>query len=294
MSKESISLGAALVRVDILPDNMLDVSITTEKYDTVHYTQTTAEQTGMRIQELIEDLADAALENTGRRLIYPFHARNLHGADLQSIFEEYIERKRYLAQHTDQTADTLILKGACKEAEMWLKKCGYNLDEERITELVNGDRQVYRQESDTLYRTDRDILVISADPFFLYGVKGYLVGWSHDNDTWENNITSQLLFVPELSAWSDAAKNNVMTARGLPGYPRRFRYMIAAMDGPKVLLHSNMATETESENGRWESVGSYLTMYVKMYDLINTWQRNIDDSKLTEDSLKAFHTIIGK
>ena len=296
MDKETISLGAVLVRADILPDNMLDVSITTEKYDTVHYTQTTAEQTGMRVQELIESLADTALDGTGRQMIDPFYARNLHGADLQSFFEKYIERKRYLTQHPDRTADTLICEGACEEAEVWLKKCGYNLGEERITELVNGERQIYRQEADTLYRTDKDILVISADPFFLQGVKGYLVGWSHDNDAWENNITSQLLFVPELSAWSETARNNAVTAKGLPGYPRRFRYRIAAMDGPKVLLHSNTVTETESEAGseRWESIGSYLTMYVEMYDLINTWQRNIDDSKLTEDSLKAFHTIIGR
>lgn len=296
MGKEAISLGNILVNVNILPDNMLDVSITTPERGTIHYAQITAEQAGMNVQELIGDMADTALEGTGRHLTEPFHARNLHGADLRQIFERYIERKRYLTQHPVGTADASIYEGACKEAEVWLQKCGYSLDDERITDLINGDRQIYRQESDSLYRTDRDFLVISAEPFFLCGIKGYLVGWSHDNDTWGNRISSQLLFVPELSVWSDAAKNNVVTAKSLPGYPRRFRYMIAAMDGPKVLLHSNTTTEngTTTESGKWESLGSFSMMYMDMYDLINSWQRNIDDSKLSKDSLKALHTIIGK
>lgn len=199
MEKKNIALSAISVDVEIQPDNTLDAYISTEGSSGAHYQNVSAEVVAENVQDLIECLAESALENTDRCLAEAFPSRNLRGGQLQSGFERYLEHRRYLYEHGNDASES-VLKGACEEAEKWLDACGCCLDEARITDLVKGYRKPYQHSIDLLKATDQDYVFISAETFQLSGVCGYLVGWLSDNEEDEDNIDAYLLFVPVLNA----------------------------------------------------------------------------------------------
>ena len=69
MEKKNIPLSAISVDVEIQPDNTLDVYISTEGSSGAHYQNVSAEAVGENVQDLIECLAEAALEDTDRCLV---------------------------------------------------------------------------------------------------------------------------------------------------------------------------------------------------------------------------------
>ena len=99
MEKKNITLSAISVDVEIQPDNTLDAYISTEGSSGAHYQNVSAEVVAENVQDLIECLAEAALENTDRCLAETFPSRNLRGGQLQSGFERYLEHRRYLYEH---------------------------------------------------------------------------------------------------------------------------------------------------------------------------------------------------
>ena len=123
MEKKNITLSAISVDVEIQPDNTLDAYISTEGSSGAHYQNVSAEAVAENVQDLIECLAESALENTDRCLAEAFPSRNLRGGQLQSGFERYLEHRRYLYEHGNDASE-FVLKGACEEAEKWLYACG--------------------------------------------------------------------------------------------------------------------------------------------------------------------------
>ena len=119
MEKKNITLSAISVDVEIQPDNTLDAYISTEGSSGAHYQNVSAEAVAENVQDLIECLAEAALENTDRCLAETFPSRNLRGGQLQSGFERYLKHRRYLYEHGNDASES-VLKGACEEAEKWL------------------------------------------------------------------------------------------------------------------------------------------------------------------------------
>ena len=96
MAKEKITLSSITVDTQILPNNTLDVYISTEGSSGAHYKGLTAAAVGANVQELIECLAETNLEGTGRRLANPFQGKSLNGSTLRKMFTHYIERMREL------------------------------------------------------------------------------------------------------------------------------------------------------------------------------------------------------
>ena len=288
MEKKNITLSAISVDVEIQPDNTLDAYISTEGSSGAHYQNVSAEVVAENVQDLIECLAEAALENTDRCLAETFPSRNLRGGQLQSGFERYLEHRRYLYEHGNDASES-VLKGACEEAEKWLDACGCCLDEARITDLVKGYRKPYQHSIDLLKATDQDYVFISAETFQLSGVCGYLVGWLSDNEEDEDNITAYLLFVPVLNAWCDDAKRDVLFAEGLEDNPECFHYAMAATDGPKVVLYH----ETDTDSGAWNSMKLCAELQLAMCEYVNSWSRCIDEDILDGDSKQALSEIVG-
>lgn len=288
MEKKNITLSAISVDVEIQPDNTLDAYISTEGSSGAHYQNVSAEVVAENVQDLIECLAEAALENTDRCLAETFPSRNLRGGQLQSGFERYLEHRRYLYEHGNDASES-VLKGACEEAEKWLDACGCCLDEARITDLVKGYRKPYQHSIDLLKATDQDYVFISAETFQLSGVCGYLVGWLSDNEEDEDNIAAYLLFVPVLNAWCDDAKRDVLFAEGLEDNPECFHYAMAATDGPKVVLYH----ETDTDSGAWNSMKLYAELQLAMCEYVNSWSRCIDEDILDGDSKQALSEIVG-
>ena len=105
MEKKNIALSAISVDVEIQPDNTLDAYISTEGSSGAHYQNVSAEVVAENVQDLIECLAESALENTDRCLAEAFPSRNLRGGQLQSGFERYLEHRRYLYEHGNETGD---------------------------------------------------------------------------------------------------------------------------------------------------------------------------------------------
>ena len=68
MAKEKITLSSITVDAEILPNNTLDVYISTEGSSGAHYKGLTAAAVGANVQDLIECLAETDLEGTGRML----------------------------------------------------------------------------------------------------------------------------------------------------------------------------------------------------------------------------------
>lgn len=62
MEKKNITLSAISVDVEIQPDNTLDAYISTEGSSGAHYQNVSAEAVAENVQDLIECLAEAALE----------------------------------------------------------------------------------------------------------------------------------------------------------------------------------------------------------------------------------------
>lgn len=288
MEKKNITLSAISVDVEIQPDNTLDAYISTEGSSGAHYQNVSAEVVAENVQDLIECLAEAALENTDRCLAETFPSRNLRGGQLQSGFERYLEHRRYLYEHGNDASES-VLKGACEEAEKWLDACGCCLDEARITDLVKGYRKPYQHSIDLLKATDQDYVFISAETFQLSGVCGYLVGWLSDNEEDEDNIAAYLLFVPVLNAWCDDAKRDVLFAEGLEDNPECFHYAMAATDGPKVVLYH----ETDTDSGAWNSMKLCAELQLAMCEYVNSWSRCIDEDILDGDSKQALSEIVG-
>lgn len=288
MEKKNITLSAISVDVEIQPDNTLDAYISTEGSSGAHYQNVSAEVVAENVQDLIECLAEAALENTDRCLAETFPSRNLRGGQLQSGFERYLEHRRYLYEHGNDASES-VLKGACEEAEKWLDACGCCLDEARITDLVKGYRKPYQHSIDLLKATDQDYVFISAETFQLSGVCGYLVGWLSDNEEDEDNIAAYLLFVPVLNAWRDDAKRDVLFAEGLEDNPECFHYAMAATDGPKVVLYH----ETDTDSGAWNSMKLCAELQLAMCEYVNSWSRCIDEDILDGDSKQALSEIVG-
>ena len=288
MEKKNITLSAISVDVEIQPDNTLDAYISTEGSSGAHYQNVSAEVVAENVQDLIECLAEAALENTDRCLAETFPSRNLRGGQLQSGFERYLEHRRYLYEHGNDASES-VLKGACEEAEKWLDACGCFLDEARITDLVKGYRKPYQHSIDLLKATDQDYVFISAETFQLSGVCGYLVGWLSDNEEDEDNIAAYLLFVPVLNAWCDDAKRDVLFAEGLEDNPECFHYAMAATDGPKVVLYH----ETDTDSGAWNSMKLCAELQLAMCEYVNSWSRCIDEDILDGDSKQALSEIVG-
>ena len=288
MEKKNITLSAISVDVEIQPDNTLDAYISTEGSSGAHYQNVSAEVVAENVQDLIECLAEAALENTDRCLAETFPSRNLRGGQLQSGFERYLEHRRYLYEPGNDAAES-VLKGACEEAEKWLDACGCCLDEARITDLVKGYRKPYQHSIDLLKATDQDYVFISAETFQLSGVCGYLVGWLSDNEEDEDNIAAYLLFVPVLNAWCDDAKRDVLFAEGLEDNPECFHYAMAATDGPKVVLYH----ETDTDSGAWNSMKLCAELQLAMCEYVNSWSRCIDEDILDGDSKQALSEIVG-
>ena len=288
MEKKNITLSAISVDVEIQPDNTLDAYISTEGSSGAHYQNVSAEVVAENVQDLIECLAEAALENTDRCLAETFPSRNLRGGQLQSGFERYLEHRRYLYEHGNDASES-VLKGACEEAEKWLDACGCCLDEARITDLVKGYRKPYQHSIDLLKATDQDYVFISAETFQLSGVCGYLVGWLSDNEEDEDNIAAYLLFVPVLNAWCDDAKRDVLFAEGLEDNPECFHYAMAATDGPKVVLYH----ETDTDSGAWNSMKPCAELQLAMCEYVNSWSRCIDEDILDGDSKQALSEIVG-
>lgn len=289
MEKKNITLSAISVDVEIQPDNTLDAYISTEGSSGAHYQNVSAEAVAENVQDLIECLAEAALENTDRCLAETFPSCNLRGGQLQSGFERYLEHRRYLYEHGSDAPESAHLKGACEEAEKWLGACGCCLDEARITDLVKGYRKPYQHSMDLLKATDQDYVFISAETFQLSGVCGYLVGWLSDNEEDEDNIDAYLLFVPVLNAWCDDAKRDVLFVEGLEDRPECFHYAMAAMDGPKVVLHH----ETDTDSGTWDSMKLCADLQLAMSECTNSWSRCIDEDILDGDSEQALSEIVG-
>ena len=290
MAKEKIALSSITVDAEILPNNTLDVYISTETGSGSHYPSLTAEAVGTNVQDLIECLAEASLEGTDRVLTQPFHARNIHGNELKKMFIHYIKRMREVQSLPADSMDSIRGAGECTEAEKWLKLCGINMNAARITDLLNGHRKVFRQSIDLLKSTDNDFVIISADTFTLDGIDGYLVGWIMDNEEDENNLTSYLLFVPVLNMWSDKARKDVLFAEGLEDRPDKFYYDMAAMNGPKVILYSSMNTES----GQWEKTKAYAALTDKMLDYLNSASREISEDDLQGNSMEALKEIVEK
>lgn len=288
MEKKNIKLSAISVDVEIQPDNTLDAYISTEGSSGAHYQNVSAEVVAENVQDLIECLAEAALENTDRCLAETFPSRNLRGGQLQSGFERYLEHRRYLYEHGNDASES-VLKGACEEAEKWLDACGCCLDEARIMDLVKGYRKPYQHSMDLLKATDQDYVFISAETFQLSGVYGYLVGWLSDNEEDEDNIAAYLLFVPVLNAWCDDAKRDVLFVEGLENSPECFHYAMAATDGPKVVLHH----ETDTDSGTWDSMKLCADLQLAMSEYTNSWSRCIDEDILDGDSERALSEIVG-
>ena len=288
MEKKNITLSAISVDVEIQPDNTLDAYISTEGSSGAHYQNVSAEVVAENVQDLIECLAEAALENTDRCLAETFPSRNLRGGQLQSGFERYLEHRRYLYEHGNDASES-VLKGACEEAEKWLDACGCCLDEARITDLVKGYRKPYQHSIDLLKATDQDYVFISAETFQLSGVCGYLVGWLSDNEDDEDNIAAYLLFVPVLNAWCDDAKRDVLFAEGLEDNPECFHYAMAATDGPKVVLYH----ETDTDSGAWNSMKLCAELQLAMCEYVNSWSRCIDEDIQDGDSNQALSEIVG-
>lgn len=288
MEKKNITLSAISVDVEIQPDNTLDAYISTEGSSGAHYQNVSAEVVAENVQDLIECLAESALENTDRCLAEAFPSRNLRGGQLQSGFERYLEHRRYLYEHGNDASES-VLKGACEEAEKWLDACGCCLDEARITDLVKGYRKPYQHSIDLLKATDQDYVFISAETFQLSGVCGYLVGWLSDNEEDEDNIAAYLLFVPVLNAWCDDAKRDVLFAEGLEDNPECFHYAMAATDGPKVVLYH----ETDTDSGAWNSMKLCAELQLAMCEYVNSWSRCIDEDILDGDSERALSEIVG-
>lgn len=289
MEKKNITLSAISVDVEIQPDNTLDAYISTEGSSGAHYQNVSAEVVAENVQDLIECLAEAALENTDRCLAETFPSRNLRGGQLQSGFERYLEHRRYLYEHGNDASESAHLKGACEEAEKWLGACGCCLDEARITDLVKGYRKPYQHSMDLLKATDQDYVFISAETFQLSGVCGYLVGWLSDNEEDEDNIDAYLLFVPVLNAWCDDAKRDVLFVEGLENSPECFHYAMAATDGPKVVLHH----ETDTDSGTWDSMKLCADLQLAMSEYTNSWSRCINEDILDGDSERALSEIVG-
>ena len=163
MEKKNIALSAISVDVEIQPDNTLDAYISTEGSSGAHYQNVSAETVAENVQDLIECLAESALENTDRCLAEAFPSRNLRSWQLQGSFEGYLEHRRYLYEHGNDAPESAYLKGACEEAEKWLNACDCCMDEARITDLVKGYRKPYRHSIDLLKATDQDYVFISAE-----------------------------------------------------------------------------------------------------------------------------------
>lgn len=290
MAKDKITLSSITVDAEILPNNTLDVYISTETGSGSHYPSLTVEAVGANVQDLIECLAEASLEGTDRVLAQPFHAKNIHGNELKRMFIHYIKRMREVQNLPADSMDSIRGAGECTEAEKWLKLCGINMNAARITDLLNGHRKVFRQSMDLLKSTDNDFAIISADTFTLDDIDGYLVGWMMDNEEDEDNLTSYLLFVPVLNMWSDKARKDVLFAEGLEDRPDKFYYDTAAMDGPKVVLYSSVDTES----GRWEKTRTYAALVDKMLDYLNGASREISEDDLQGNSMEALKEITEK
>ena len=100
-----------------------------------------------------------------------------------------------------------------------------------------------------------------------------------------------------IDMWSDTARKDVLFVEGLEDRPDTFYYDMAAMDGPKVVLHSSV----DAESGQWNTTAACATLVDKMLDLVdkmsdylNGASCEISEDNLKENSMEALREIMGK
>ena len=289
MSKENIQLTTIDVDVQILPDNTLDLYLSTAGSSGEHYVGITPEQVGDHVAGLIDCLADAQEGMEERELIHSGYRTDLREDLLLKQFSHYIDRKRYNISHPSDSQDGLYTAGECAEAEKWLSLCGVNLDYERIMDLVNYRREPFQLKFDLLKNTDDDFAIMSADTYTLGDINGHLVLWMTDNEEDEDNITANILFVPELSVWSEAAKQDVLYAEGLEDTPSAMDYAMAAATGPKVVLSTMLATE----HGPWDSMSIYQDAFQELRRYTDNKAKTIPAEDLDFHSEQSLMEILG-
>ena len=186
--------------------------------------------------------------------------------DVFHEFRHYIEQKKYNIQQLSDSQDTLHNAGECKEAEIWLKLFGVNLDDNRVRELTEGRRLPFSLDLDLLKATDNDFVLITANSYVLGNIRGYLVAWLNDNKEELDNIDGYILFVPELKLWSESAKKNILRSNELKEVPKEFDYALAALEGPKVSLFSFSSTD----HGPWKTMSTYKTLSKKLHFFLSS------------------------
>ena len=289
MNKKNIKLDTIDVDVQILPDNTLDLYLSTPSSGGEHYIGVTPEQVGDHVAGLIDCLADAQEGMEERELIHSGCHTDLREDLLLKQFSHYIDRKRYNINHPSDSQDGLYTAGECAEAEKWMSLYGINLDYARVMDLVNYRREPFQLSFDLLKNTDDDFVVISADVYTLGEVKGYLVLRMTDDEEDEDNITANILFVPELSVWSEDAKQDVLYAEGLEDTPSAMDYAMAAATGPKVVLSTMLATE----HGPWDSMSIYQDAFQELRRYTDNKSKTIPAEDLDFQGEQALMEILG-
>lgn len=288
MSKENIQLTTIDVDVQILPDNTLDLYLSTPSSSGEHYIGVTPEQVGDHVAGLIDCLADAQEGMEDRELVHSGCRTELREDLLFKQFSHYIDRKRYNMNQPSDSQDGLYTAGECTEAEKWLALYGVNLEYARIMDLVNYHRKPFQLNFDLLKNTDNDFAVISADTYRLGETKGYLVLWMTDNEEDEDNIIANILFVPELSVWSESAKRDVLYAEGLEDTPSAMDYAMAAATGPKIILSTMLATEY----GPWENMSVYRDAFQELHRYADSKNKIVPEEDLDFQGKQSLSEIL--
>lgn len=289
MNKENIQLTTIDVDVQILPDNTLDLYLSTPSSSGEHHVGLTPEQVGDHVAGLIDCLADAQDGMEDRKLIRSGCRTELREDLLFRQFSHYIDRKRYNLQQPSNSQDGLYTAGECAEAEKWLALYGVNLEYSRIMDLANYRREPFQLDFDLLKNTDDDFAIISANAYTLGDIKGYLVLWITDNEEDEDNIIANILFVPELSAWSETAKRDVLYAEGLEDTPSAIDYAMVAANGPKVILSTMLATE----NGPWKDMSIYQDAFQELRRYADSKSRTISGEEIDFPGEQSLREILG-
>ena len=73
----NIVLSPISIDLEICPDNTLDVYLATEGSSGTHYVGLSAADVATHVQDLIECMAEAYLDGTGRQLIIPWRRSRL-------------------------------------------------------------------------------------------------------------------------------------------------------------------------------------------------------------------------
>lgn len=144
---EKITLSSISIDLEICPDNTLDVWLSTDGSSGAHYTGLSAADVATNVQELIECMAEAYLEGTGRKLATTASKENAESEELKMDYKKYIQEQEAAARDAFQNHKATVVQSDENFLILdWRNVSGsgehfvrYILDIERGMLVISGD-----------------------------------------------------------------------------------------------------------------------------------------------------------